>query len=196
MMTLSLSNCPIAEFSPLGILRSSYRVQRIKSSKTTVVHEGFLLPPRGLMTGRFDVPDVATAYFAASMSTAILESVARRNKQAVALADLMSREIVCVQQIAALKLLDTRGMERDFQDLVADRYSRCQRLALEAYDAGLDGVIYASAQHPESFCFSVFELQLDKLRIVKEMPMVRGRDKRLLKVVQETLESANFPVPV
>jgi hypothetical protein len=196
MMTLSLSDCPIVEFSPLALLRNSYRVQRTNSLETTVVHGGFLLPPRGSLNGRFDVPQAATAYFAASMSTAILESVARRNKQAIALADLMSREIVCVKQIAALRLIDTRGLERYFQDLVADRYSRCQRLALQAYDAGLDGVIYASAQHPASFCFSVFESQLDKLRIVEHIPMVSGRGKRLFKVVQDTLESANFPVPM
>jgi hypothetical protein len=193
-MTLSLSNCPIVELSQLGILRHSYRVQRTKVRPGTVVRGGLLLPPPGLMTGRFDVPGLTTGYFATTMQTALLESVARRTKQAVALADLRAREMVCLKQVDKLKLLDLRGQEHEFPDLVSERYGRCQRLASEANEAGLDGVIYASAQHPDEHCFTVFEPQLHKLTVIEHIPLVVPRGKQIFKVVQDTLERANLPL--
>ena len=61
---MQLNDLEYSTTQTLAVGQSIFRVQRARAHPTTVRRGPLKLPPLGLMSGRFDVPGVATAYFA------------------------------------------------------------------------------------------------------------------------------------
>jgi hypothetical protein len=72
-------------------------VQRIKAISGSVRMNGHVLPPAGLLTGSFDLPDEATSYLADSEETALYEAVFRREIHSYPLHRLKERALAAFE---------------------------------------------------------------------------------------------------
>ena len=59
---------------------------------------------------------------------------------------------------------------------------------------GLDGVLYASAQHPQHSCIALFETGITTLRKRGAQRLVKLGTNRLLSVVQTALWRSGVPL--
>lgn len=182
---------PIIELAP-G--QTFHRVQLSRARRTSVRMNGLLLAPIGLMANRFDLPHEATAYLADSQHTALYESRFRREVQSLTLAELMHLSLVQFSTKAPLRLADLRSLAEPYPVLQAQRIGVTQAFAMDCHQHALDGIVYASAQHPQHACFALFEPGIAQLRKQAALPLVKPGTRRLLACVADAARRSGVPL--
>jgi len=171
-----------------------YRVQRLRSRRSSVVIGPLRLPPRGLLRNRFDLVDDEVAYFAESSETAVYETLARREATTLALATVACRALLTVQTTAPLKLLDLRFHAGAWPVLQSLRYVETQELAREARALSYDGLIYRSAQQYGSDCVALFGAgPMRSIKLVTKLPLVSAAGA-LHRAAAEAIRGAKVPL--
>ena len=171
-----------------------FRVQR------RVRHDGdrrvgrLRLPPLGLLSGRFDVPDEDVGYFAAHAETAGYEALARREDHSLSLSRIAQRELICLKVSQPLALLDLRPHAKSHPVLQSMRFKQTQELAADASKAGFCGIVYRSAQQADMDCFAVFGPWLKTLRLKWAEPLVAEGTGSLHYLVEQLSRGACIPV--
>jgi RES domain-containing protein len=171
-----------------------HRIQRLKSIKGSIRINGFVLPPTGILASRFDLPAQATAYLADSAETALYESLFRREARSCTLLSLAQRALVTFETTQRMRFADLRGHEERFPVLQSLRYEDTQQLAQDCWRQGLQGVLYASAQHPHHSCLCLFANGIAAMRRLTVTPLVDPHNHRLHKAVVNAAHGSRVPL--
>jgi len=169
-------NPPITELPARQIW---HRVQRKTARIDSVRVNGFLLAPLGGLTGRFDLADEPIAYLGDSPETALYESLFRREVRSCHWDKLRQRVLASFETLHRLRLVDLRGLEELYPVLQSLRYEFTQSFALNCRRQDLDGIFYASAQHPHHGCVCLFKSGIDKTRRTSSIPLVKPGTEQL-----------------
>jgi hypothetical protein len=171
-----------------------YRVQLIRRRATSVQMNGLSMPPVGLMHGRFCLPEEAVAYMADSQETALYESLLRRETVSKSLTELRRRCLVEFVSTGPLRMADLRSLAEPYPVLQSLRTAQTQELAADCRAMSLDGVIYASAQHPQHTCVALFQSGIIRLSKRSSQRLIKPGSDRLLKVLQTALWRSGVPL--
>ena len=193
-MPLDINQFSVIELAPTGSSGHWYRVERRTRRRGGTVVYGYSLPPTGLRVGRLDVTVCAVGYFADSPLTTLYETLFRRETAHRTFADVGERHVLRATLRAPLRLLDLCGAEEASPVLVSTRYAETQALALSAHAQGVDGIRYASPQHPSHQCIAVFAPALTKLGIVEKTPLVDSAGLRVHRWVAQAQRGSLVPL--
>jgi hypothetical protein len=182
---------PILELVP-G--HTFYRVQLTRARKTSLRISDLLLPPNGLQTGRFSLRNEATAYLADSEHTALYESVFRRDVHSRSLEELARKSLVQFITKGRLRLADLRALAEPYPVLQAQRIAITQAFAQECRTQQLDGIVYASAQHPQHTCLVLFASGIAQVKKVASLPLVKPGTSQLLTSVIDAARRSGVPL--
>lgn len=182
---------PIIELAPGQTL---HRVQLSKARKTSVRMNGLLLTPVGLLADRFDLPNEATAYLADSEHTALYESRFRREVTSRTLAELAHLSLVQFTTKGRLRLADLRTLAEPYPVLQAQRIAITQAFAQECRAQLLDGIVYASAQHPHHACVALFASGIAHVSKVAALPLLKPGTRQLLACVTDAARRSGVPL--
>lgn len=182
---------PLIEL-PAG--QTFFRVQLLRARRGTVKTNGLLLAPAGTLSGRFCLPDQVTAYLADSVDTALFESRFRRDTKIRCLEEFQKRALARFVTTSSLRLLDLRHLAESYPLLQSLRYEQTQALAFESFNAGHQGVIYASAQQAEHACICLFPSGILALKRQQQQPLVKPGTRRLLHVVLDAARRSGVPL--
>lgn len=182
---------PLIEL-PAG--QTFFRVQLLRARLGTVKTNGLLLAPAGTLSGRFCLPDQVTAYLADSADTALFESRFRRDTKIRCLEEFQKRALARFVTTSSLRLLDLRQLAESYPLLQSLRYEQTQALAFESFNAGHQGVIYASAQQAEHACICLFPSGIVALKRQQQQPLVKPGTRRLLHVVLDAARRSGVPL--
>jgi hypothetical protein len=171
-----------------------YRVQLIRSRSKSVQINGLSMPPVGLMYGRFCLPDEPVAYLADSQETSLYESLLRRETTSRSLTELRRRYLVEFATTGALRLADLRSLAEPYPVLQSLRVTQTQELAADCRAKALNGVAYASAQHPNHTCIALFQSGIAKLVKRNSHRLIKVGTNRLLQVLQVALWCSQVPL--
>ena len=171
-----------------------HRVQRKTARKDSVRHKGYVLAPPGGLAGRFDLPDEATAYVADSPETALYESLFRREVRSCHLSRIEQRALVSFETVAAVRLVDLRGLEAHYPVLQSMRYETSQAFAQACRQQGLHGVLYASAQHPSHSCVCLFGAGIDRTKKLEAAALVQPGTGLLHQAVVLAARGSQVPI--
>lgn len=167
---MRFSDLEVVTTYTLAAGQSLYRVQR---SRGSAVRRGPLkLAPAGLLSGRFDLPDVPCAYFAEAPDTAIYEALFRREASLLSLHELRTRELLALQTGRVLQLGDLRPHTPNWPVLQSLRFSETQELARDAYASDMVGLIYKSAQQHGQDCVVLFDPPAELIVAQTRTPLV------------------------
>lgn len=169
-----------------------HRVQRIEAPPNSVRLNGHVLAPAGLLTGRFDLSDESITYLADSEFTALYESLLRREIHSCSIELLRERLLASFRSLTRLRVADLRGLEEQYPVLQSARYAITQRFAADCRKRGLDGILYASAQHPTHACLCLFESGIRKLRRISATPLVKPGTRQLHWAVVNALNGSRI----
>jgi RES domain len=136
----------------------------------------------------------ATAYVADSAETALYESLFRREAHSCTLESLRQRALVTFETTRPLRLADLRGHEEPFPVLQSLRYEDTQQLAQDCWQQGLQGVVYASAQHPYHSCLCLFANGIASMRRLTVTPLLAPNSNRLHKAVVNAAHGSRVPL--
>lgn len=153
-----------------------------------------VLPPIGLLIGHFDIADEPTTYLAGSEDTALYEAVLRREIHSYRLQRLKERSLASFETTKRLRVAGLRGLEEQHPILQSARYARTQAFALDCRDRGLDGIIYASAQHANHGCTCLFESGNRKIRRTSMTPLVKTGTQQLHRAVVRASQGSRVPI--
>jgi hypothetical protein len=170
-----------------------HRVQRTRAIKGSVRLRGHVLPPKGLLTGRFDLVDESTTYLADSEDTALYEAVFRREVHSYPLRRLKERSLAAFESMQRLRVADLRGLEEQHPVLQSARYVYTRAFAGDCRSRGLDGIVYASAQHSKHGCICLFEPGIQKLKRTT-IPLVRPDTQQLHRALVRTSLGSRVPI--
>lgn len=184
-------NPPVVELPYPCIL---HRVQLIRPRANSLRMNGLSMPPIGLMHGRFCLPNEPVAYLADSPETALYESLLRRETVSRALSELRRRCLTEFVTTDALRLADLRGLAEPYPVLQSLRTTQTQEFAVECRAMALDGVAYASAQHPQHFCVALFNSGIGRLSKRGSRRLVKTGTNRLLQVLQTSIWRSGVPL--
>jgi hypothetical protein len=190
-MNLKELNPPLTEL-PAG--QTFFRVQLLRARPGSVKLNGLLLPPAGVLSGRFCLPDQVTAYLADSADTALFESQFRRDAVSRSLADLRKRALLQFTSTQPLRLVDLRPLAEPYPLLQSLRIAQTQALARDCFKAGHHGLVYASAQHPQHVCICLFPGGIATLRRSQQLPLVKPGTLQLLSAVVEAARRSGVPL--
>lgn len=171
-----------------------HRIQRARARFDSVRTRGFVLAPRGTMSGRFDLEDESTAYLADGELTALYESLFRREARSCHFDRLKERTLVSFRTAAGLRLVDLRGLEERFPVLQSLRYESTQAFAADCRREGAHGVLYASAQHPYHGCVCLFEEGIARMARTGNTPLVQTGTGRLHRSVMLAVHGSQVPI--
>jgi hypothetical protein len=171
-----------------------YRVQLIRSRATSLKMNGLSMPPMGLMHGRFCLPHEPVAYLADGPETALYESLLRRETVSRTISELRRKCLVEFATTGTLRLADLRGLAEPYPVLQSLRVAQTQELAVDCRAMELDGVVYASAQHPHHTCIALFQSGISQLSKRDSQRLVKMGTNRLLQVVQTALWRSGVPL--
>lgn len=184
-------NPPVIELPAPSVF---HRVQLIRSRTTSLQMNGLSMPPVGLMHGRFCLPNEPVAYLADSQETALYESLLRRETLGRSLSELRRKSLVEFVTTGPLRLADLRGLAEPYPVLQSLRVVQTQELAADCRAEGLDGVVYASAQHPTHTCVALFQSGITRLSKRSSQRLVKPGTNRLLKVLQMAIWRSGVPL--
>ena len=184
-------NPPVTDLPPPCVL---HRIQLIRPRASSLRMNGLSMPPVGLMHGRFCLPEEPVAYLADSPETALYESLLRRETVSRSLSELRRRCLVEFVTTGPLRLADLRGLAEPYPVLQSLRTTQTQELAVECRAMALDGVVYASAQHPQHFCVALFHSGIGRLSKRGSQRLVKTGTNRLLQVLQTALWRSGVPL--
>ncbi len=171
-----------------------YRTQLIRPRVTSVQMNGVSMPPVGLMHGRYCLPDEPVAYLADSPDTALYESLLRRETVSRSLSELRRRCLVEFVTTGTLRLADLRGLAEPYPVLQSLRVAQTQELAADCRAMHLDGMVYASAQHPHHTCIALFQSGIKQLSKRSSQRLIKPGTNRLLQVLQTALWRSGVPL--
>ena len=171
-----------------------FRVQPLRARPDSVKAHGLLLPPAGVLSGRFCLPDQPTAYLADSADTALFESQFRRDAKSRSLNDLRKRALLQFTTTGPLRLVDLRPLAEPYPLLQSVRIEQTQALARECFAAGHSGLIYASAQHPQHACVCLFPNGMAVLKRQHQWPLVKPGTQQLLHAVVDAALRSGVPL--
>jgi len=184
-------NPPVVELPSPCVL---HRVQLIRPRASSLRMNGLSMPPVGLMQGRFCLSNEPVAYLADSPETALYESLLRRETASRTLSELRRRCMVEFVTTGSLRLADLRGLAEPYPVLQSLRIAQTQELAVDCRAMALDGVVYASAQHPQHFCVALFHSGIGQLSKRSSQRLVKTGTNRLLQVLQTALWRSGVPL--
>lgn len=190
-MNLKELNPPLTEL-PAGQI--FYRVQLLRARPGSVKVNGLLLPPAGVLSGRFCLPDQVTAYLADSADTALFESQFRRDTVSRSLAELRKRALLQFTSTQPLRLVDLRPLAEPYPLLQSLRIAQTQALARDCFKAGHHGLLYASAQHPQHACVGLFPDGITALKRTQQWPLVKPGTRQLLHTVVDAARRSGVPL--
>lgn len=190
-MKLKELNPPIIQLPANQVF---HRIQLLRPRKTSIKINGLLLAPAGLLASRFDLVGEPTAYLADSPETALYESLFRREVKSLSIDELKRRSLATFHSTRTLLLADLSSLSEPYPLLQATRIGITQALAQELRDQAADGVIYASAQHPQHSCICLFESGARALKRVSELALSHPGTDRLLTVVVEAARRSGVPL--
>lgn len=171
-----------------------HRVQRKTARKDSVRHKGYVLAPPGVLAGRFDLVDEATAYLADSPETALYESLFRREVRSCHFSRIEQRALLTFETQAPLRLVDLRGLEAHYPVLQSMRYEASQAFAATCRQQGLNGVLYASAPHPSHSCVCLFGSGIDRTKKLEAVTLVQPGTGLLHKAVVLAARGSQVPM--
>lgn len=171
-----------------------FRVQLLRARPGTVKANGLLLPPAGVLSGRFCLPDQVTAYLADSADTALFESQFRRDTASRSLGDLRKRALLRFTTTQPLRLVDLRPLAEPYPLLQSLRIAQTQALARDCFKAGLQGLVYASAQHPQHACVCLFPNGITAFKRQQQWPLVKPGTRQLLHAVVDAARRSGVPL--
>ena len=171
-----------------------HRIQRAKARSGSVRTRGFILPPTGTLSGRFDLKHEATAYLGDSEPTALYESLFRREALSCHLDRLKERTMTTFKTKAGLRLVDLRGLEERFPVFQSLRYESTQAFAAACRKMGAHGILYASAQHASHGCVCLFEAGIARMVRTASLPLVELGGSRLLHSVVLAARGSEVPI--
>jgi RES domain len=190
---MNLKDLEYVPTATLPALQTVYRVQRTAALSTTVTVGPLLLPPAGLLSGRFDLATMDVGYFAETPETAAFEALARREAKTLSLAVLGQRGLICVQATLALQLLDLRPHTPTWPVLQSQRMHVTQTLAAAALQAGFEGIVYRSAQQYGHDCYAVFGAALHGFNSVWSQPVLKPSGA-IHPAVMAAIQGAQIPL--
>jgi hypothetical protein len=190
-MNLKELKPPLIEL-PAG--QTFFRVQLVRARPGAVKSNGLLLPPAGVLSGRFCLPDQVTAYLADSADTALFESQFRRETKSRSLDDLRKRSLLQLTTTQSLRLVDLRPLAEPYPLLLSLRIEQTQTLALDCFKAGHQGLIYASAQHLQHACVCLFPEGIAALKRQEQWPLVKPGTRQLLHTVLDAARRSGVPL--
>jgi len=171
-----------------------YRVQLLRARPGSIRVNGLLLPPAGVLSGRFCLPDQVTAYLADSADTALFESQFRRDTTSRSLTDLRRRALLQFTTIRPLRLVDLRPLAEPYPLLQSLRFAQTQAIGQESFQAGHHGLVYASAQHPQHVCVCLFPDGIHALKRQQQWPLVKPGTQQLLQLVVDAARRSGVPL--
>lgn len=171
-----------------------FRVQLLRARPDTVKTNGLLLPPAGVLSGRFCLPDQVTAYLADSADTALFESQFRRETKSRSLSDLRKRALLQFTTKQPMRLVDLRPLAEPYPLLLSLRIEQTQALALDCFQAGYQGLIYASAQHMQHSCICLFPEGIAALKRQQQWPLIKPGSQQLLREVVDAARRSGVPL--
>lgn len=190
-MNLKELKPPLIEL-PFG--QTFFRVQLLRARPGTVKSNGLLLPPAGVLSGRFCLPDQVTAYLADSADTALFESQFRRETKSRGLGDLRKRGLLQFSTTQPLRLVDLRPLAEPYPLLQSLRIEQTQALALDCWRAGHQGLVYASAQHMQHSCVCLFPEGIATLKRQLQWSLVKPGTRQLLHAVVDAARRSGVPL--
>jgi len=182
---------PILEL-PTG--QTYHRVQLTRARKNSIRVNGLLLAPTGLQSGRFCLQSEATAYLADSELTALYEQTFRRDIYSRSFDELARKSLVQFTTIGLLRLVDLRGFAEPYPVLQSRRIAITQGFAQECRAKQLDGILYASAQHPYHACIALFASGMAQVKKVASLPLVKPGTRQLLTCVTDAARRSGVPL--
>ncbi len=184
-------NPPVIELPSPCVL---HRVQLIRHRANSLRMNGLSMPPVGLMHGRFCLSNEPVAYLADSPETALYESLLRRETVSRTISELRRRCLVEFVTTGSMRLADLRGLAEPYPVLHSFRVAQTQELAAECRALALDGMVYASAQHPHHLCVALFLSGIGQLSKRGSQRLVKPGTNRLLQVLQSALWNSGVPL--
>lgn len=182
---------PITDFPPHQIW---HRVQRKTARSDSVRINGFVLAPPGGLAGRFDLASEPTAYLGDSEETALYESLFRREARSCHWDRLRQRALARFETLHRLRLVDLRGLEERYPVLQSLRYESTQSFALDCRRQALDGILYASAQHPHHGCVCLFKSGIEKTKRTSSIALVKPGTEQLHKAAVTAAWGSQVPI--
>lgn len=153
------------------------------------------LPPRGLRSGRFDLPDDEVRYFAESGETANYETLARRAATVLPTSALAARALLTLRTTTPLKLIDLRFHANALPVLQSLRYDLTQGLSLGARDLGYQGIAHRSSQQYGADCFAIFgQVHLASLRQESRVPLLHPDSGALHRAAADAVRGSMIPL--
>lgn len=74
------------------------------------------------------------------------------------------------------------------------RIVQTQALAINCFQAGLQGLVYASAQHPQHACICLFPNGIAALKRLQLWPLVKPNTRQLLNAVVDAARRSGVPL--
>ncbi|OWQ92234.1 hypothetical protein CDN99_07805 [Roseateles aquatilis] len=170
-----------------------FRVQRIAPTPQTPRLGPVKLQQPGGMTGRLDLSDRPTVYFARHPQTALYETHFRRNVHTVDPVALKGCELIAVKTTLRMKLVDLRPHVSDRPGLHSVRIRATQCLATDLCERGFDGLVYRSAQHADHDCVLLFDPSAESFSALWKSPLIAA-DGRVNSWIQVALHGAMLDV--
>jgi hypothetical protein len=93
-----------------------------------------------------------------------------------------------------LRLADLRGLAEPYPVLQSLRVAQTQELAADCRAMGLDGLVYASAQHPQHTCVALFQSGINQLSKRSSQRLIKSGTNRLLQVLHTALWRSSVPL--
>ena len=78
--------------------------------------------------------------------------------------------------------------------LQAQRIAMTQAFAQECRGQQLDGIVYASAQHPQHACIALFASGMAQVKKVVYLPLVKPGSRQLLTCVTDAARRSGVPL--
>ena len=155
------------------ILQSGHSLFRIQRTHRNAILRGPLtLAPVGLLPGRFDLPNMPCAYFAEVPDTALYEALFRREAPWLSVHELRARELLEIRIRRNMSLGDLRPHTPSWPVLQSLRFNETEELASDAHAAGLEGLIYRSAQQHGQDCLVLFDPSASEVELRARSPLV------------------------
>jgi hypothetical protein len=93
-----------------------------------------------------------------------------------------------------LRMADLRALAEPYPVLQAQRIAITQAFAQECRAQQLDGVMYASAQHPNHACIALFESGMAQMKKVASLHLVKPGTRLLLNCVADAARRSGVPL--
>lgn len=191
MKLTDLQYAPELNFSAPSVV---HRVQRLTARRGSVAFGSLRVPPRGLLLGRFDLPNMEVGYFAETPEAAVYEALARREVLGLSMDMLRKRAILALSTTKSMLLLDLRPHAPAWPVLQSMRYGVTQQLALDAHRNGYAGIVYQSAQQCGADCYAIFGESLGCFKQLSKAPLAKPDYDAIHRAAAAAIRGSKIPL--